>query len=424
MTLRPLAEGAKIPFQALVDVNPGFLRLRVPVDDISRQIDLHMPFEAELIPNDVADGTTLYFGIMDFVSEQRQSVAKGKTTKNKAVKCVVWDLDNTLWEGTLVEDGAQGLRPKAGVLQLIEELDRRGILNSVASKNSFDDTWPVLKQFGVDEFVVAPQISWGPKSDSMLAIAQQLNIGLDSLLFVDDSTFELEQVRSACPDVRVLDASDVASILHQPECQGSITEEGANRRKMYQEEGLRQKVAETFSQNYLSFLRHCNLLMTIKPLDRMNLTRVHELTQRTNQMNFSGTRYDRGVLESLLANPHFDTYVIECRDRFGSYGVIGFSVVDRRQPRMTDLMFSCRIQSKRVEHAFLSYVIRRYVSETSRDFWADYRKTPRNAPSGRVFADLGMEEVEGRDGVTCLVFRKDRQVPDDGIVTIATPPAQ
>ncbi len=85
-----------------------------------------------------------------------------------------------------------------------------------------------------------------------------------------------------------------------------------------------------------------------------NLERVHELTQRTNQMNFSGNRYDREVLREIVRKLSSRHHVLSCEDRFGSYGVIGFSLVDRREPRMTDLMFSCRMQSKRVEHAFLA----------------------------------------------------------------------
>jgi predicted enzyme involved in methoxymalonyl-ACP biosynthesis len=81
-------------------------------------------------------------------------------------------------------------------------------------------------------------------------------------------------------------------------------------------------------------------------------------------------------------------------------------------------MFSCRIQSKRVEHAFLGYLIRKYIAVTGKDFRADYRKTPRNSPSGRVFADLGMREIGTHDGVTSLVFRRDMEIPDDGIVQI------
>jgi predicted enzyme involved in methoxymalonyl-ACP biosynthesis len=85
---------------------------------------------------------------------------------------------------------------------------------------------------------------------------------------------------------------------------------------------------------------------------------------------------------------------------------------------MTDLMFSCRIQSKRIEHAFLTYVIHRYIADTGKDFYANYRKTPRNAPSGRVFSDFSMEEIEIRDGVSSLVFRKDKRVPDDGVINV------
>ena len=87
---------------------------------------------------------------------------------------------------------------------------------------------------------------------------------------------------------------------------------------------------------------------------------------------------------------------------------------------MTDLMFSCRVQSKRVEHAFLTYLFQRYSSSTDGEFWANYRKTSRNAASGRVFADVGMEEVDTRDGVTSLVLRQGRAPSDDGIVTIST----
>jgi predicted enzyme involved in methoxymalonyl-ACP biosynthesis len=135
-------------------------------------------------------------------------------------------------------------------------------------------------------------------------------------------------------------------------------------------------------------------------------------------MNFSGNRYDRDLLKTILATPSLDTYVLSCEDRFGSYGVVGFSIVDSREPRMTDLMFSCRIQSKRVEHAFLSYVIRQYIAETGKDFYANYRKTSRNAPSGRVFGEIGMKEIGQQGEVSSLVFRRHQEIPDDGIVNV------
>jgi FkbH-like protein len=181
-------------------------------------------------------------------------------------------------------------------------------------------------------------------------------------------------------------------------------------------------MAAEFKSDYLAFLRDCQIQLSIRPMTGENIERVHELTQRTNQMNFSGNRYDRDVLKTVLATSYLDTYVLSCEDRFGSYGVVGFSIVDRREPRMTDLMFSCRVQSKRVEHAFLAYIMRTYIRESGKDFWANYRKTPRNAPSGKVFADLGMEEVGTADGVTSLVFPKDREVPEDGLIRIVAQP--
>jgi len=221
-----------------------------------------------------------------------------------------------------------------------------------------------------------------------------------------------------CPDVRTLNSLRYREITEMKECQAPVTDESRERRKMYQVEMSRQTIAESFGDDYMQFLRHCQIRLNIKPMTEENLERVHELTQRTNQMNFSGNRYDREVLREILRNPDIETHVLSCEDRFGSYGVIGFSLVNRREPRMTDLMFSCRVQSKRVEHAFLAYAMRKSMTETGRDFYANYRKTPRNAPSGKVFEDMGMEEVEVNDGVSSLVFRHGREVPDDRVIEI------
>jgi FkbH-like protein len=416
LTLRSSNEEVRIPFQKLIELKPGFHRMRVPIDEITRVLDVRKPFNIELIPNDVEgaeDVTTLYFGLIDFVQEVEQIAEK-----TKKIKCVVWDLDNTLWDGILVEDGPGKLKLKPEIADVIRALDARGILHSIASKNNPEEAIQVLKQFQIDEYFLCPQISWRPKSESIQTIAQRLNIGLDSLLFVDDSQFELEQVKAVCPEVRILDAAQYRTLLEMKECHVPVTAESKERRKMYQVEAERQDLAEGFGNDYMAFLHHCQIQLSIRPMTQENLDRVHELTQRTNQMNFSGNRYDRDVLRRILETPYLDTYVLSCEDRFGSYGVVGFCVVDSREPRMTDLMFSCRIQSKRVEHAFLGHVVRSYLSKSEKDFCANYRKTPRNAPSGRVFADLGLEEIGVADGVTSLVFHRNKEVPDDGVIQI------
>jgi FkbH-like protein len=437
LTMRAVDGRARIPYQKLFRLQPGFQRLRVPVAEISALLDLQQPFGIELIPNDEARETTLYFGLMEFVTELAANSTldkpaktdngyksnKGKAGKEKAenekkIKCVVWDLDNTLWEGVLIEDGPERLRLRSGIAEMIQELDRRGILQSVASKNNSEDALWVLRRFQLDQYFLCPQISWQPKSQGIKAIAQGLNIGLDSLLFVDDSSFELEEVKAVCPDVRLLNTAQYQTLPERSDCAVPVTAESQERRKLYLVEAGRQNVAQSFGDDYMAFLRHCQIHLSIRPMTEENLERVHELTQRTNQMNFSGNRYTRDVLRKILSDAHLDTFVLSCEDRFGSYGVIGFSIVDRSEPRMTDLMFSCRIQSKRVEHAFLAWLIRNYISETGRDFYANYRETPRNAPSGQVFGDIGMEEVGNKDGISSLKFSAAREIPDDGVIEI------
>ena len=110
--------------------------------------------------------------------------------------------------------------------------------------------------------------------------------------------------------------------------------------------------------------------------------------------------------------------MIKCEDKFGSYGVVGFAIVDKREPRLTDLMFSCRIQSKRVEHAFLAYVIDKYTSQAQPIFHANYRKTARNEPSAKVFADLGFQVSEVLEGVSLLTITRDAVSSDDRIIRV------
>jgi FkbH-like protein len=383
------------------------------MNKIRKVLNVQAPFNIELIPNDVEDGTTLYFGLMEFVQEVEQVVEE-----SKKIKCVVWDLDNTIWDGILVEDGPGDVKLKPQISDVIRALDARGILHSIASKNNHDEALQTLKRFELDEYFLCPQISWRPKSEGISEIARQLNIGTDTLVFVDDSEFELEQVKTVFPEVRVLNALQFRSLSEMKECQLPVTAESKERRKMYRVEAERQDMAEGFGNDYMAFLRHCQIQLSIQPMTRENLDRVHELTQRTNQMNFSGKRYDRDVLRDILTTPYLHTHVLSCEDRFGSYGIVGFCIIDSREPRMTDLMFSCRIQSKRVEHAFLGYIIRNCIKESNKDFFANYRKTPRNAPSGRVFAELGMEEVEVSAGITSLIFPRNKEVPDDRVIKI------
>jgi FkbH-like protein len=420
-SVRSAGANVTIPYQKLIHLASGFNRVRIPSAEMAANVDLTRPFNVEMVPNGEDAALTLVFGVIDFIHEAgvTRSASVGVRSSQAKVKCVVWDLDNTLWEGVLVEDGATKLVLKPGVREILHALDSRGILLSIASKNNHEEAALLLRQMQLDELFLAPQISWQPKSQSIREIASRLNIGLDSLLFVDDSVFERQEVTSALPEVRVIDALEYRSLPERDDCQVPVTEESRNRRKLYRVEAERQDRATSFAGDYAAFLRDCEIRINITELDEENLERVHELTQRTNQMNFSGNRYDREVLREVCATPWLDAWVLEVEDRFGSYGIVGFCIVDSREPVITDLMFSCRIQSKRIEHAVLGWLLRRYIDAAGKDVWASYRRTPRNAPAGRVFEDMGMQGVATADGVSRLVFRRDQPVPDDGIITIS-----
>jgi FkbH-like protein len=330
----------------------------------------------------------------------------------------VWDLDNTLWDGVLIEDGREGIRVRPEVATIIRELDQRGILHSVASKNNHDDAMAVLEAAGLSDYFLYPQIGWTPKSASVARIASLLNIGVDAMAFVDDQVFEREEVRAGVPTVAVVDPAECHGMLDRWECQVPVTRESRRRRVMYQEEAHRAAVEHAYTGDYSAFLRECRLEVRICALDEVNLQRVYEVAQRTNQMNFSGNRYPEARLREMMGDPDLETYVIDCEDRFGAYGIIGFAVADRREPRLLDLMFSCRVQGKRVEHAVLAFLLKRFVDGEGRDFWADFRRTAQNAAAGRVFEEMGFDAAGERDGALSLVFRRGHEVLDEGIVAI------
>jgi len=351
---------------------------------------------------------------MDFVRDEKHS-----TKKVNKCKCVVWDLDNTLWRGVLIEDGLDNISVNENVLDIIKNLDKRGILNSIASKNNAEDVAAALEHFGISEYFLVPQSHWWPKSGSIRQISDSLNFGVETIMFVDDSPFEREEVQSVFPSMAVLDTAECMNLPNMRQCQVEITAESANRRKMYQQAEVRKAARESSDGDYIAFLEKCKIVMRIRAMDEGSLQRVHELTQRTNQMNFSGNIYTRNMLREIMGNLHVHAYVVDCEDQFGSYGTVGFCLVDCREPRMTDLMLSCRIQSKRVEHAFLSYLVAKYRGgDGAEDFYADCKLTPRNSTAARVFEDLGFDVAAQRNGVTSFVFRQHQAIPNESIVKI------
>jgi len=169
----------------------------------------------------------------------------------------------------------------------------------------------------------------------------------------------------------------------------------------------RSEVLSGFGGDYIEFLRDCRITLDIRPPVQPELDRLHELIQRTNQMNFSGTRYSRAELEDVLDKADLDGYVLQVVDRFGDYGIVGFALLSRRGAtvRMIDLAMSCRVQAKHVEHAMLLALMERYRRKGYSSFEAQYRRSERNEPAGQVFGDLAFTRQANEGDLE--VYRRD-----------------
>lgn len=224
------------------------------------------------------------------------------TTTVKTVKCVVWDLDNTVWDGVLLEDGDVTLRP--AVVEVIRTLDERGILHSIASRNDHDAAMAKLTEFGIADYFLHPQIHWGNKSDSIRAVAEAINIGIDTLAFVDDQPFERDEVGFAHAQVLCIDALDAAAIPGLPEMRPRfVTADSRERRHLYRAD-IRRKHAEDAHQGTdEDFLASLGMRFTIAPAQERDLQRAEELTVRTNQLNATGYTYSYEELDAFRRSP-------------------------------------------------------------------------------------------------------------------------
>ena len=318
------------------------------------------------------------------------------------VKCVVWDLDNTLWDGTLIEVNDPGdLRLKDGVLDTIHALDERGIIQSVASKNDYNEAWPVIEQMGLAEYFLYPQIHWNAKSSSIEQIASKLNIGIDALALIDDSVFERKQVQSIWPQVRVYDANELSALLNKPEFSVMVTEESKRRRSMYRAEEKRNELMAEGNEGTIEFLKKCHLTINIfAPETEAQIMRCYELVVRTNQLNMSGHKYTQAEFAELIKQRDRKSFAFSCRDDFGEYGIVGFGQyrVEKGRLDFKEFAMSCRVAGKYVESALFSALLEK--EKCSQGIFC-VQKTKKNTLLRRTLTDIGFEvEAENEKSIS------------------------
>jgi FkbH-like protein len=335
-----------------------------------------------------------------------------KAMDGPAVKCIVLDCDNTLWGGVIGEDGPAGIalgpigpgRAFTALQEDLRDLRQRGLVLAICSKNESADVLDVLRNhphsvLREDDFA-AMRIDWEDKAANISAIADELNIGLEHIVFVDDSDIECEWVKQRLPDVHVIQwpmSSDEGTSLRDLPLFDSlvVTEEDRARTEMYRSEAKR-RAARTDDVSREGYLRSLEMEATVGLATSQQLPRLAQLTQRTNQFNLTTRRYDVAALEKLAIDPNSRVVWLELQDRFGSNGIVGCGIlrVASETASIDSLMLSCRVIGRDVETVLVNRlaIIAREMGATI--LMGEFIPSDRNGQVADLYTRLGFARVE------------------------------
>ncbi|MFM9941293.1 MAG: HAD-IIIC family phosphatase [Hyphomicrobiaceae bacterium] len=341
--------------------------------------------------------------------------------RGRGIKCVVTDLDNTLWGGVVGDAGPGGIttgRDGSGLAffryqKLLADLKALGIVLAIASKN---DEANVTAAFAaragdmavtLDEFVVR-RINWQPKGGNVRAIAEELNIGLDALLFIDDNPMEREQVRQTCPGVRVpvwpAEAVDLADrIAGLPYLDLlTISKEDLRRHDMYVSREKMKQEAASATGNYDDFLKGLAMQAHIEPLTRDNAARVHQLVMKTNQFNLTTVRRTQAELEAMAADGRHLFLCARLADRLDEHGLTNVMILSLAgtTAHIDTWLMSCRVFSRGFDAALLAHAAAVLASRGITEITGTYRPTPKNKEFAELYATLGFAPVAATDAET------------------------
>jgi FkbH-like protein len=348
----------------------------------------------------------------------------------KTARVLVVDLDNTLWGGVIGEDGMQGIKlgaeyPGAAYQALqraMLDLSRKGILLAVSSKNNRDDAMEVLENHpGMllrPQHFAAMRISWDEKAQSLREIAAELNVGVDSLAFLDDNPVERESVRVSLPEVTVIELPDdpleYADALRACPVFERLTlsTEDQQRTALYAAQRERSQVQESFSSKE-DFFRFLQQRAEIGPVTPATLARISQLTQKTNQFNLTTRRYTEQQISDLAARPDTNVVSIRLQDRYGDHGLVGVAITRDQGAdcEIDTFLLSCRVIGRTVETALLSQVAQNAVRRGRQRLLAWFLPTKKNAPAKGFCAQHGFElQSENAEGSLWVLDLKQRPI--------------
>jgi FkbH-like protein len=326
-------------------------------------------------------------------------------------KVLVLDCDNTLWSGIIGEDEVDGIVAKPGHLALhrfaVAQHDA-GVLVCLASKNNEKDVWEAFDRHTSwplkREHFITWRINWQPKSDNLRELAAELNLGLDSFMFIDDSPLECHEVRTNCPEVQVFQLPRESEKI--PTFLGSIwsvdrlriTEEDRQRTKLYRQ-NLRREQLRRESMNLRQFVEGLELEVRIEPLRADQVARVSQLSHRTNQFNMTGRKRDEGEVTAMVGAepPGPCCLTVDVRDRFGEYGLVGVLVYSEAgdQLEVDTFLLSCRVLGRGVEHEMLARLGAIASARGLKRVHIPFVRSKKNTPAMEFLQSVGILHKKG-----------------------------
>jgi len=331
---------------------------------------------------------------------------------NRPFKVIALDCDNTLWRGICGEDGAGGVAigPSHQALQrfMLDQL-KSGKLLCLCSKNNEEDVFQVFQQrpemLLKPEHFAATRINWKTKSENLQSLAAELQLSLNSFILIDDSFVECAEVRARCPEVMTLplpvEEESFAAFLENVWAfdQLKVTEEDKLRHQLYQQERERDKLRQT-STALDDFLEGLNLEIKMHAASAQQYDRVAQLTQRTNQFNFTGVQRSAAELEQLLRQENVGCHVVEVSDRFGDYGLVGAVVfnVEAQVLNVDTFLLSCRALGRNVEDTMLLKLAELAVERGCGEVHLTFNPTPKNGPAADFLSRVFAQQRIARNG--------------------------
>lgn len=377
--------------------------------------------------------------------------------RGRVRKVIVVDADNTLWGGVVGEDGIEGIKLSTQSYpgnafrlfhQQLLELRSRGVILAIASKNDPEAVFEVLDRHPASllkrEHFAVTRIGWGQKSDSVSEIARELNVGLDSVVFVDDSAFECEEVARALPMVETVrvpkDAFRIPAVLSSLRLfdDRPATREDALRAGHYDSERARDE-ARAGHSDIDSFLGSLSLEAKVGAPSAQEIERIAQLTQRTNQFNLTTRRRDAGEIAAMCANDRFVVLGLRATDRYGDYGLVGLAIAEvaiseggGSTARIDTLLMSCRALGRKLDDVLLSELLDAIeLRAPGAVVFGEFIGTAKNgqvsafydlrgfAPMDGVFTRADLPRVDSPQ-VEASMSRKYYRLADRGAVSVPT----